>query len=180
MAVSIYKNGAWIEPTMKRYEDGEWVDCQFVKKYKDGAWVEIWSSKKLSLFATNLGYGAVYTLSSSTDKKTLTYSLTGTGATNNSVVLAVYNLNGFGNNVNIRYTLKQTVGLGGTYWMGEDYVTILINNSGNITSSTTYNNTVSVNNPKVLYLLIDVVPNYTINGVISDVYINGELILFSI
>ena len=179
MAVSIYKNGAWVEPTMKRYEDGVWVDCQFAKKYKDGAWVEVWiKGKKLSLFATNLGSGAVYTLSPSTDKKSLTYSLKGTGSTNNSVVLAVHSPNGFGNSVSIRYTLNQSIGSGGTYWMGEDYVTILISHYGNISSPTTYNKTVSVNNPKVLYLLIDVVPNYTINGTISDIYINNELVLF--
>jgi hypothetical protein len=134
-----------------------------------------------TLFKTNLGTGATYTLTPSADGKTLNYSLTGTGTANNSVVLAVRNASGFGANMTVKYTLKQSVpinGYGGTYFMDDDYVTILTGHDRSVSSATTYSSTFSVNNSNVLYLLIDIVHGYTINGTISDVYINDELVTF--
>jgi hypothetical protein len=183
MAVSIYKNGVWAKPTtIQRYVNGTWVSCQFVKRYENGAWIDVWSaSQSFTLFNTNLGTGATYTLTPSTDNTALTYTLAGAGVTNNSVVLAVYDTNGFGNSVRIQYTLEQavaTTGFGGTYFMGDDYSTILTGQDRAISYATAFDATVSVNNPKVLYLLIDTVSGYTISGVIRDVYINTKLITF--
>lgn len=184
MGMKIYKNGEWVEPTfIRKYSNGSWVDCEFAKRYSNGSWVEVWSTgRKLKLDTTILATGATYSLSSSTDNKTLNYNLVGAGDASNNVILAVNNPNGFGTSVTIQYTLKQTLNdaLAGLYWLAGDRTTKLISHYSTITTDTTYNQTVTTNNATTLYLLIDAWKSYRISGSIGNIVINGEPITISV
>ena len=183
MGIKIYKNGAWVEPTfVRKYSNGAWVDCESVKRYSNGSWVDIWSTgKKLKLNTTILGTGATYTLST-TDNKTLNFSLNGAGDASNNVILAVNNPSGFGTNVTIKYTLSQTLddAYAGLYWLDGDRTRKLISHYYSIPNATAYNYTVTADNPTTLFLLIDAWKTYRISGTIGNITINGEPILFSI
>ena len=184
MGINIYKNGYWVEPTfIRKYSNGAWIDCEFVKQYKNGYWVEVWSGKStLRFYATILNDGATYTLTTTADNKTLNFSLNGAGDTSNTVILSVSNANGFGTNPTIKYTVKQTLTdmYAGTYWLDSDMKTKLISKYTSIASATTYTQTVTTNNATTLYFIIDAWKSYNISGEISNVFINGEPILFSI
>ena len=184
MGMKIYKNSSWVEPTfVRKYSNGAWVDCEFVKRYSNNSWVEVWSAgKKLKLNTTSLGTGATYTLSASTDNKTLNFNLKGAGDASNNVILAVNNPNGFGTSITIQYTLRQTLddAYAGLYWLDGDRTRKLISHYSSITNDTSYNYTVTASNPTTLFLLIDAWKSYKISGSISNIIINGEAILFSV
>lgn len=184
MSLKKYVNNAWQDTnTLKKYKDGAWQDCDIAKKYNNNAWQEVWSrTMMVKLDHVGMYDGATYTLSLRDNGYGIDYNINGVDTVTNTphaIVFCITNLSGFYNTtVSFTYSMVVKSMYGGMYLMESDITTKLY--AGNVSASHTITNTYSLNGQTKLYFLIDTYENTTNVGYLTNVYVNGVLLKFSI
>ncbi len=189
MGVQIYKNGAWITPTLKRYKNGAWVDITSIKRYINGAWTEIYKIAPVaslqSVLVSFVSPSTTYTYNVSEDGTALTCSIQNAVAGNNNVPFVINRPGGFGKTIKLKYTVTQTMttsAYASSRWLKQDYVE-MSKDSGVWYNyfprdRETFEGTLTVDtDQQYIYLLFEVYSG-NLTSTISNVYINDELVMF--
>ena len=184
MALKKYSNSAWQDiSSLKKYKDNAWQDCIVAKKYKDGAWQDIWSRDMIvKLDHVGMYGGATYDIALRDNGYGINYYINGVATAEgipHAIVLAINNLNGF-YETTVRFTFNMEVSPanGGLYLMRSDVTTKLFEST--YTSTNTISQTYSLNGEKNMYFVIDTHQQTQHIGYLTNVYVNGNLLRFSI
>ena len=184
MSLKKYSNSAWQDiTTLKKYKNSAWEECSIAKKYNNSAWQEVWSRDMVvKLDRVVMHNGANYTISLRDNGYGINYTITGAETEDNTphaIVLGISNYAGFYNTtVKFTYSMNVSSMLGGMYVMKSDLTTKLYQD--NVSTTTTVTNTYALNGETKFYFLIDTYENTSNIGYLTNVYVNGVQLKFSI